>query len=494
MSIKADYYQEKIQTTTTKEMKDTLTTSISTAIPVVMAAVATAAATTTTKINNNKKASASSSSSSSVKKKKSGSNKVLNKFSKKTFTKNMKNVATAIAGISSSSKNGSSSSSSSTKKRKSKANNDDTQLEQALYLSELEAAKAMSMSTQHEEEDYWSGSGDTVSGDESYVGGGGSDYCDDSNNGNGNNNNNNNNHAATATATAAADYDLQRALYLSGLEVKTQNGIMSWEQGQQQQQHQQQHYIRRHDYNPSPDRINKEEEKRDDVDFAATVGPLSLQPSSDYDINDRYGVVVKGTPVPLGLQQVTAPPTFNFNSSSTTLGGEAILLGPPGATLKRRSSSMFVSFDTVKLFCHEDFDSLRSSGRVTVSHVPTYQGRIPNSTNGCTVIAPLICIHHFHNNNDRNEDKNENKDDDEDDDTILSDEIILKVIDEITPNILPHIRTNLGLTKHAFLIPHDAHESLIETPYNLMCREQFLTVGRETYCTPESVFISLSPS
>ena len=81
-----------------------------------------------------------------------------------------------------------------------------------------------------------------------------------------------------------------------------------------------------------------------------------------------------------------------------------------------------------------------------------------------------------------------------DDDTILSDEIILKVIDEITPNILPHIRTNLGLTKHAFLIPHDAHESLIETPYNLMCREQFLTVGRETYCTPESVFISLSPS
>jgi hypothetical protein len=432
---KADYYQEKIQTKTKKEvkdMKDKLTSiSISTAIPVVTSV--------TTTNSNIKKSSASSA-------KKKNSNNVLNKFNKKTLTKNMREVASAI-GISSNV--GSSS------KKKNRAKADDTQLEQALYLSELEAAKTMSM--QQEEEDHWSGGG---SCDESYVSG---DYCDS----NGSNNNNNNNNQA-------ADYDLQRALYLSGLEVKTQNGGMSWEQDQQQQ-HQQYHI--RHDYIPSPDRINEEEEEKRDDDLAAT-GPLS-QPSSDYDINDRYGVVVKGTAVPV--------PSFNFNSSST-LDGEAIV-GPPGATLKRRSS-MFVSFDTLKLFCHEDFDSLRSSGRVTVSHVPTYQGRIPNSTNGCTVIAPLICIHHFHNNENGNENSATNTNNDGDDDTILSDAMIVKVIDEITPNILPQIRKNLGLTKHAFLIPHDAHESLIEKPYNLMCREQFLTVSalpprvypRESFC------------
>jgi len=119
---------------------------------------------------------------------------------------------------------------------------------------------------------------------------------------------------------------------------------------------------------------------------------------------------------------------------------------------------------------------------VTISEIPTYQGRIPNSTNGCTVIAPLICIHHFHHNDNGNGSRNNAAVEQQQqqhgvvDDTILSNEMIVKVIDEITPKILPEIRTNLGLTKHAFLIPHDAHEALIEKPYNLMCREQFSTV------------------
>merc|ERR1711865_1181357 len=61
-------------------------------------------------------------------------------------------------------------------------------------------------------------------------------------------------------------------------------------------------------------------------------------------------------------------------------------------------------------------------------------------------------------------------------DVTLSNMMIQKVIDEICPSILPQIRTNLGLTKNAFLIPHDAHEALSADPYNMMCGEQFLTV------------------
>ena len=61
-------------------------------------------------------------------------------------------------------------------------------------------------------------------------------------------------------------------------------------------------------------------------------------------------------------------------------------------------------------------------------------------------------------------------------DVTLSNMVIQKVIDEICPSILPQIRTNLGLTKNAFLIPHDAHEALSSDPYNMLCGEQFLTV------------------
>ena len=110
---------------------------------------------------------------------------------------------------------------------------------------------------------------------------------------------------------------------------------------------------------------------------------------------------------------------------------------------------------------HEDFDALRNNGRIRISKVDTYQGRIPSSTNGCTVIAPLLCIHHFHN------------------DTVipdpgLPDGVIVQVIDEETPNILPKVREDLGLVKDAFIIPSDAHDCLMDQQY--MCHEQFVSV------------------
>jgi hypothetical protein len=130
---------------------------------------------------------------------------------------------------------------------------------------------------------------------------------------------------------------------------------------------------------------------------------------------------------------------------------------PPGA-LQRASGP---SLEVLSSCYHEDFDMLRRRGRISVRQLPTYQGRVPGSINGCTVIAPLLCIHHFVSENsipDRG----------------LPDEAIVQAIDEETPNILPKIRADLGLVKNAFLIPADAHDALMQQNY--MCHEQFLNV------------------
>jgi hypothetical protein len=136
-----------------------------------------------------------------------------------------------------------------------------------------------------------------------------------------------------------------------------------------------------------------------------------------------------------------------------------LLQAPPGA--KKRDSNYGVSMEMLTDYYHEDFDVLRDTGRIIITQVPTWQGRVPDSTNGCTVIAPLLCIHHFHNEQMIP-------------DPGLPDQIIVEVLDEETPNILPMVRKQLGLVQDAFLIPADAHESLMEQQY--MSQEQFLSV------------------
>jgi hypothetical protein len=114
------------------------------------------------------------------------------------------------------------------------------------------------------------------------------------------------------------------------------------------------------------------------------------------------------------------------------------------------------------LYC-EDFDMLRTLNRIRVTRMKTYQGRLPESINGCTVIAPLLCIHHFHSSwGDHGPDMG------------LPDATIVQVIDEETPAILPEVRMKLGLTKDALIIPSDVHDYLID--HSLLSPEQFVTV------------------
>ena len=178
-----------------------------------------------------------------------------------------------------------------------------------------------------------------------------------------------------------------------------------------------------------------------------------VRAQSDYDL--QRALFISGL-------QVELPGLGESALSSVEMGSisEQEPFAPPGAK-KREETSPGLTTDLLSSCYHEDFDTLRNKGRVSIWRLPTYQGRIPGSTNGCTIIAPLLCIHHFVNEN-------------TDPDAGLPDQTVVQVIDDEAPTILPIVRQNLGLVKNAFLIPVDAHESLMQQNY--MCQEQFLNV------------------
>jgi len=140
---------------------------------------------------------------------------------------------------------------------------------------------------------------------------------------------------------------------------------------------------------------------------------------------------------------------------------------PPPPHHRRKQSSAMLELSTLSMLYHEDFDSLQQSKRVRISFAGTYQGRLPESTNGCTVIAPLLCIHHlalglaaFHYETGG--------------DPGLPDPVIESCIDVETPAVLMPLRKQLGLSDQAFLIPADTHDYLIEN--GSLSQDQFHSV------------------
>jgi hypothetical protein len=156
---------------------------------------------------------------------------------------------------------------------------------------------------------------------------------------------------------------------------------------------------------------------------------------------------------------------------------------PPSPTPARHQSTRIELQVLARLYA-EDFDSLVQSGSVRVSFIHTYQGRLPASTNGCTVIAPVLCMHHLLNDDDIDMDNgggNSNGDDIMQSnghrlrpDPGLPDVTIIHVIDAETPAILSELRQQLRLSPAAFLIPSDVHDYLIGN--GQLAQEQFVTV------------------
>eukprot|EP00804_Cyclotella_cryptica_P026072 CCRYP_013937-RA/>CCRYP_013937-RA protein AED:0.13 eAED:0.13 QI:0/1/0.5/1/0/0/2/311/758 len=107
-----------------------------------------------------------------------------------------------------------------------------------------------------------------------------------------------------------------------------------------------------------------------------------------------------------------------------------------------------------KLYAQK-FHSLVESEKVHVRFLDTYQGRIPGSTNGCTVIASLTCIQYFitpESNTHWSHAWNHG----------LPDEHIHQVIDVHAPTILSNVRSKLNLAPDSFIIPSDVHDHLLQ--------------------------------
>ena len=117
----------------------------------------------------------------------------------------------------------------------------------------------------------------------------------------------------------------------------------------------------------------------------------------------------------------------------------------------------------------DKFYSLRGEGLIHVRFLDTYQGRIADSTNGCTVVAPLMCVNYFTSEKTNNTVNNHGVWDNG-----LSDEMINEVIDVHTVSVLPTVRSKLGLPPDSFIVPSDVHDYLIDV--GLLSTSQFVGV------------------
>lgn len=140
---------------------------------------------------------------------------------------------------------------------------------------------------------------------------------------------------------------------------------------------------------------------------------------------------------------------------------------PPGHRHPREPSAAVLELSTLARFYHEDFDALQRSGRIRISFADTFQGRLPESTNGCTVIAPLLGIRHLIVELDDYYYESGG-------DPGLPDSLIELVIDQDSPAVLSQLRRELGLSENAFLIPADVHDYLLAK--GLLSPTQFQTV------------------
>jgi hypothetical protein len=134
----------------------------------------------------------------------------------------------------------------------------------------------------------------------------------------------------------------------------------------------------------------------------------------------------------------------------------------------------------LRLDSANQFDTLSSAKRIEIIHLSTYQGRLSrnpeyDSTNGCTVISPLIVATHIHPRHYQTNAKQYAYG--------ISNTEIKEIIDKRSPKILNAVRTKCGLSQHALIVPSDVHDYLVDEgilPQELfvgVCGGDILEVG-----------------
>jgi hypothetical protein len=121
--------------------------------------------------------------------------------------------------------------------------------------------------------------------------------------------------------------------------------------------------------------------------------------------------------------------------------------------------------------CINEFDALLASKRIEIIKLNTYQGRLSHtprydSTNGCTVISPLIVATHINPHHYTTTNKQYKHG--------ISNTEICDIIDKRAPPILQTVRSKLGLNQHALIIPSDVHDYLVDE--NILPQNKFVGV------------------
>jgi hypothetical protein len=185
------------------------------------------------------------------------------------------------------------------------------------------------------------------------------------------------------------------------------------------------------------------------------------------------------------------------------LSGLEIQHTPERSTHEERYSNLkpvgsdIVEFHTLAELYKDDFIDLLNSANIQINYVDTYQGRVRGSLNGCTVIAPLLAIHHLCSDlsdeilSSRNAILTEgfseserlvSENIDETSSTLpvlsmdgsLHDDLVRVVIDIQAPKVLTLVRQSLNLHPDALIIPSDVHDFLIQ--HNMLQQNQFIDV------------------
>jgi hypothetical protein len=119
-----------------------------------------------------------------------------------------------------------------------------------------------------------------------------------------------------------------------------------------------------------------------------------------------------------------------------------------------------ISIRTIQQTCSQQLQSCIDTKQIEFIRLGTYQGRLASSsakydsTNGCAVISPLVVATHIYPQHVHKEQPTSKYG--------ISNVAINEIIDRRAPPILNAVRTKLGLSKHALIIPSDVHDYLVD--------------------------------
>lgn len=199
-------------------------------------------------------------------------------------------------------------------------------------------------------------------------------------------------------------------------------------------------------------------QSRQSTSSASSPTPVA-PPPYDFAINSNrrnpfLGPSKNGVHAPYTLPPPVQPWSQAGPPGYGTVVGSTSLPDPPTRRHSKQESSQQprpkkqkkVPVRHIRDQARRRYHELQQNGRIEIRPIDTYQGRYTQSTNGCTVISPLVVVRHLATASG----------------VILPDHEIKDVIDNECGPLLKEIRGKLGLESHSLIIPSDVHDHLVD--------------------------------